>query len=326
MVKVSKSPTQRRQKKANKAFNKRPVATTAQYRAMLDKHALAYARLLANPCDADLVHPLYATGNAGYLIRTKQFVLGGGNASAVDFYSAFSPSGLSSSTTSNSMWTHAYTGTTALTMGVAAGGLGPSYLGTGLVASYRPVAGCIKVHYSGAESVRSGTISVGITTSPLLVNGEGAGAEPQYRPLAVRSVRLGTEPVELRWLPLDPSDQEYTTMLAPVVGGPGTTLFVLGSNVPPGSVTLECDFVWEWTPELVQGLPAAISSPKSNSTLAQVLNYLGGSVGLARFATSMLMAGPIVGGLASSAIMTGGGIMASVGTAINRFNKANMRQ
>ena len=251
--------------------------------ASLDSAALKYARLLSDPCNADLCHPVYAGTEGGYLVRLKSFLTAGGSGSAVDSITCFNPFGRND--TGFQQWCATYAS--------AGGGLGNvsefgsmPWLSTGGVGYYRPVAGCLKVHYIGAELERKGLVSL-IVGKQQCQYGDAYGSTTADAlvPTSAKTVRLGSEPHELRWAPMTPDDTEYSTQYQP--GGSytpvgvvkGTVLTVIVQGAPAGSVRLEVDFVYEWLPEYSSGLVNSITTPPSRNTLNDVLRAIGNAAG-----------------------------------------------
>lgn len=285
-----KTTQQRKKQQKPQSVNARKGALGVRPRAVLDKHALAYARLLEDPCRADLTYPVYSAGTAGYLTRVKQVVLLGGNSGAADGYTAFVPGGDADVTDMYGMWHHGWSaGGGAL--GVIAGATGPSFLRSTAVGSYRPIAGCLKVHYTGSELNRAGMISVGIVNQLQLAAGETIlNPITAFVPSSAKTVRLGSEPHEVRWVPTNATDQAFSSSTQPAAGGTfsfSTVVYVMAQGVPPGTCSVECDFVYEWQPDTTQGMEHTVEAPRSANTLADVLRVLGEAYGgLTAFATS----------------------------------------
>lgn len=295
MAKSKRSASKKQQgnQQAAKTGRKRRVQSI---RAGLDKAALDYARLLEDPCRADLVRPTYNFGSSGYLARVKQIVAIGGNSGAVDAYTAFAPANdADNATSSGSMWHHGYSTTTGGTLGTLTGANGPAWLRSSNVGYYRPVAGCLKVHYTGSELSRSGLISLGLAPGLALAAGEtGVGSVSGIVPSTAKTVRLGSEPHEVRWLPLSSDDQIFAASDQPTTGGysvlGSSVVYVLAQGVPAGTVNVEVDFVYEWVPDMAyasSSMEVSISPPPSRNTLADVLRFLDQAYGgLQAFATS----------------------------------------
>lgn len=292
---MAKQKRNKQKKKQQQAPGRarRSMAVSA-YKAGLDKAALDYAKLLEDPCRADLVRPVYNFGTSGYLCRVKQVVTLGGNSAAVDAYTAFMPGGEADSTVGTGMWHHGYAAAAGGSLGTITGQIGPAFLRTGTVGHYRPVAGCLRVHYTGTELNRSGMVSLGIAPSAMVVSGEtGVGTVATMVPSSTRTVRLGSEPHEVRFLPLSSTDQLYSSSSEPQTGTFAfgcTVLYVLAQGVPAGTVNVELDFVYEWVPNMdfsASSMEITIAAPPSRNTLADVLRFVSDAYGgLQAFATS----------------------------------------
>jgi len=266
------------------------VKTASRPRTMLDQHALAYAKLLADPCGADLVHPPHMYGSSGYLTRLKAIVTAGNNGGAVDSYTAFVPTGDPNGVSSLSQFQFGYSTTAGGALGTITGASGLNFLAQPVVGQFRPVAGCAKVHYTGSELNRSGTVTLGVLPQLAIAAGEVATAASNYVNNNMRTVRLGSEPHEVRWLPLSPADERWYSAdetLVPGTSDWGTSLVVYVQNAPAGSVTIEVDFVYEWVPGATQGITQTVIAPKSANTTKDVLRFVSNAAGgLAEFATS----------------------------------------
>jgi len=280
--------TQKRKNANAKPKGKRKGSRGATH--ALDAGAMAWARLLDDPCGAPLARPCYGLSASGTLTRVKQIVLLGGNTGAVDGFTFFQPTGRVDLTTSGCMVGHGYSITTGGALGVITGAAGPSFLSSTMVGSYRPVAGCIKALYTGTELNRSGIISVGIWTENQLPVGSTPSATAYTLSLgALDRARTGERQHEVKWVPAMPYDQVYAANASGAMGGVyanATVIWVAGYNVPAGSVSVEIDFVYEIIPEAGYGAPSIEAAPSRNSA-QQVLSFLSEAAGgLTRWAIS----------------------------------------
>lgn len=257
----------------------------------LDKPAMDYARLLSDPCNAELVHPLYGSSAAGYLVRTKQIIQAGLNAAAVDSITAFNPVGKANKGDDvESMWCTGYSSSSGGSFGTTAGSQGPQFL-IMQAGAYRPVAGCLKVLYNGSELNRSGTVSYIHMPNKVYSSTETLSSNvDDLIPGSSKTVRLGSEPHEFRWVPINPRDQQFTSDTDPMqtVGQTdvGSQMVILIRGAPAGSVTIEATFVWEWTPITNVGTanaafstPIELATPRTSTTVSTVLKYLSDAAG-----------------------------------------------
>lgn len=289
------------QPKATKRRNERPS---------LDAHALRYRALLADPCNAPLVAPPYEVAGSGYFIRVHQ-VLALAN---VDGIVQFNPTGLSSSTDSFAMWHIGSSASTGGALGTIGGNTGPNILYStgGLVRAYRPVAGCIKLMYTGSELNRQGTIFPIISQKgPVLRSGRTSTSSlTNYLTAFGPGSRLGSRVHEVKWVPTNTIDEMFVgqsdgddTLNAPYGG---TTVGFAYQNVPSGTLSVEMTFVYEWVPVSYIGPSSStVAISPSRNTVHDVLRSIGNVAGFVYGAVQKY--GPTV------AEIVGGGINSMAG-------------
>lgn len=251
----------------------------------LDDNAKRYAALLSDPCNADLTYPVYSGSTSGYLVRLKQFLTAGGNSNAVDSYTAFCPTFSADGTITEAyrMIAAGYSSNTGGSLGTIVGYGAMPFLNSSVVGHYRPVAGCLKVHYTGSELNRSGIIHLSVGP-PSIIGGEtGVGSVTSFIPNTAKSVRLGSEPHEVKWFPASTSDEGFTSANQPGDQGgawlTGTALMLYVVGAPAGSVQIEVDFIFEWTPNPDANIQMSFRAPPSTNTTAQVIKALGDAAG-----------------------------------------------
>lgn len=253
----------------------------------LDNGAHKWAELLNNPCGAEMVHPVYSTGNGGLLSRVRQVVVAGNNGGAVDSVTCFIPNGVANSPGNFSQWVFGYASAAGGSLGTFTGTTGPAFLGSQAVGTYRPVAGCIRAYYTGTELNRSGLVSYMLApTSPFNVGNVNSFNAAYFRPLFQKTVRIGDSAMEARWLPLSTSDESWTTSfngpLAPPVlssGDLGSALVVLVEGATAGSIQVEIDFCYEWQPNAYSQLNIPVAAPVSVNTTGHVIKALADKFG-----------------------------------------------
>lgn len=254
----------------------------------------SYLRLLADPCGAEMVRAPYLGTGSGYLMRTKTWVPTNQSTGAVDFYAEIHPGGVSTTGGTNTMGSYGYSTTTGGSLGSASPIYFPTFLNSSTVGYFRPVAGCVRVHYLGSEMERRGMIGVSLTTGLQVFPTETIGFNTSDAMGSMqRTVRLGTEAIEVRYVPQE-SDGEWSSFTqiqptTPVLNWKGSSLQVVGQNIPAGSVTMEVTFVWEWqvstqsaTYGSATGMQPTLVKPPSY-TLNDALSKIGDVV---KFATS----------------------------------------
>lgn len=170
-------------------------------RPQLDKDAAQYAALLANPIGANLVHPIYAGGDGGYLFRADSTFVVGYEAGATCGYAQWTP-GAVGPTGSDIVYgssTLANAAVTATNIGGANGSPGYTFL-TGNSSGARVVAACMQLAYVGSEQTRAGRIHYGQTTGGLIDAGDTptvdgvAGSLPNWERTPQDVIQLNLRP------------------------------------------------------------------------------------------------------------------------------------
>lgn len=270
MVKSKKNP----RPKGSKA-SKKKITVIAPGKT-LDSGAMDYARLLADPCNAPLVHPVYAGGDAGFLFRAESFVTFGT---------------LAGETAGVVHWTPGYvnaSGTQLLALGSAAGGtagtaasFGSSSPGNAFLTSnargVRCVAACLKVTFPGSESARAGRVHYGHTQAGLLDLSDSVTPDNIAQTLQHYS-RTPTDTIELIWKP-GAADTEFNDPGSSAHGqlrdrkGSITVAF---AGLPAAvGLTFHLTAVYEWTPAPGLGVAHnALGKNRSRNTLDDVVDSL----------------------------------------------------
>lgn len=267
------------QKKATAAKSKKGGRQLSTTPAGLDAWGQAYARLLRNPCGADLVHPVYTGGGGGYLVRVEKDFLVATTLSSTVTWGWFCPSNMSSTVGAT---TYGVLSTTSdLNVASAVGGTvatQPGYTFLSSVAkAVRCVSACLQVSYPGSELNRSGVVGLGTST---LANVAGANSAADMRTLASKVTRTPDGVLEVKWSPNDVS-QRYVDPNETGVGGNGEddfpALFWTAAGLPADvGLRVRLVVVYEWLPKSTMGV---ISAPgdtvtRSRNTLNNVLNAL----------------------------------------------------
>jgi len=266
---------------AKKIKNKkqRPSRTVVRVggptRGALDSAALAYAKLIADPCNAPIVHPVYSGTEGGYLFRAESFFsvgTAGGHTSGVVSYT---PGAIGN--TNNELCGFGSTSpTTSVTPVDLSGVPGKAFLQSN-ASVVRCVAACMKVTYNGSESSRSGRIHYGHGSGALVPNGVPttvdavAQALPNYTRTPPQEIELVWKPNDADQLTRDPNQSQAAQDLER-----RAALVVAFAGLPPDAgLTFRLTTVWEWQPEVNKGIsvPNLSKSPSSN-TLDDVVNHL----------------------------------------------------
>lgn len=254
-------------------------------RAMpLDSEALAYARLLSDPCHAPLVHPVFQGAEGAYLIRfqtTNSYGISAGTTSGVYHWI---PSiinvtgGLNSSSMFLESTSPAINGTATAESSLYTPGA--SFLPTN-AAQYRCVAACITIQWAGSELTRAGQISYGNTTGSLFQPGQ-AFTPGIIFPLLNHTERTPAGVVELKWRP-GVVDQQFVSAQS-AVSNPTTsdtsrnsalTVFYQGLPAGGAGLLITKTAVYEYIPSVALGVTTTPNSRNmSTNTLDQVINHL----------------------------------------------------
>lgn len=169
---------------ATRPLRSAPVRT----RGRLDQYGAAWARLLADPCNAPMTSPCYPSIGTGQFIRVHNIFspMTGANDS---LQMTICPG-------SNQVW---YGQTVAGTGGNINA---PVTLFNALTNydSYRCVAACAKIKYVGPESSRRGLVGLGVNPNALFNSGDFMSSE-QLLNLCQQVSRTGEQLHEVKWAP-----------------------------------------------------------------------------------------------------------------------------
>lgn len=266
---------QQKKKKASGAMTRRPSAPTSG----LDAWGAAYARLLRNPCGAELAHPVYSGGSGGYLVRVEKDFLVATTLTSTCSYGWFAPSNMSPTNGATTFGT--FDTTSDLNSGSAVGAAAEEQPGFAFLSSVaqgvRCVSACLQVSYPGAELNRSGIVGLGTTT---LAIAAGANTAAGMRTLATKVARTPDGVLEVKWTPNDAA-QHYVNPNDSNASGnfedDFPALFYTAAGLPAGvGLRVRLVAVYEWLPRSTMGV---IGTPgdnvtKSRNTLNHVINAL----------------------------------------------------
>lgn len=312
---VSKKP---KNKKSGVRVRMPQPKPKASIRGGLDKHAMDYARLLADPCNADLVMPVSNVTGTGNIIRTRVFINPG--TSAVDSIIELAPMRFAGNGDPgpNPIRAPIVWGSSNTT-GVAPANLYNGGLSGAIssAAAARAIAACIKVHYTGSELNRQGLVAtnltnqyaltaIGPTSGDLAPVGDFIYSFPSIH-------RVGEVKHEVRWVPTQVNDLDFVPNTATMVSGSpefeinGGAIQVGVTGAYPGTITYEVIIVWEvqyGNDDGPSGLVSSVRVDRSRNTMKDVLQALGD---LTKWATDPDTASRFkrIGGMAFGAIRTG---------------------
>lgn len=240
----------------------------------LDAYAAQYARLLADPCGAAVVHPVYSGAEAGFLFRAESVLTLGTGATDTSGILHWVP-GYANSNNSE-LGVAAAAGPSALVT-IAANGNSPGkpFLGTNAFGA-RCVAACIKVIYPGNEQGRSGRVHYGHTQASFADIGDANFSIDNYALGLQHYTRTPPEAIEVIWRP-GHADQEFND---PAAGSTATlrdrksALTVAWAGLPVATgLTFYLTAVYEWTPRPSIGVSAnATGKNPSQNTLDEVID------------------------------------------------------
>lgn len=233
----------------------------------LDNNALAFRRLLVDPCHADMVMPCYQGLGSGQLRRFRSLIA--------------SPTGavegcIIVSLATNSFWQASHvagTQGTNYTFNPSAV-LFPSTVLQATGAQSRPVAGCIKVRYTGAETARAGQLGLATVPGPFRGPGNVSTAIADLARCPVIN-RFGDVMHEVKFVPTT-GDESFEVSAVSTVGS-NNCLVVVYRGIPANSLQIETTAVYE-VEVTDENMPITGVPPQSNNTLNQVLTSLGPAV------------------------------------------------
>lgn len=293
------APSQRKKK----AQKKQPPRSRPRMRSNinLDAQALAYARLLADPCNAPLVHPVYAGGDAGFLVRADSVLTVGNVTTETAGFLHWTPGYINSNNTELLIGA-APTATTATVATASSGGPAKGFLAANAKAT-RCVAACVTVTYPGSESSRSGRVHFGHTQASL-IDSTLTYQPDQVAPLLQNFSRTPAESFEIFWKP-GAADTEFNDPeepASPLLRDRKSSITVSWAGLPVTTgLTFHFTAVYEWIPGVNRGV-ATNSNGKNRSanTLDQVLDTLiGRGFSFVRSAAHAAGGGLMAGGIAA---------------------------
>lgn len=241
----------------------------------LDPLGASYARLLADPCGAPLVHPVYPGGDAGFLFRADAVLSFGGGGTETCGYVHWTPGYVNSTNSDLLVGT-----TTGPAVAVAAstngGGPGKAFLAANAYGA-RCVAACVKISYPGAESSRSGRLHYGHTQGGTIDSGDSITVD-SVAPLLQHYTRTPPEVVEVVWRPgiADTEFNDPSVAAVPTLKDRKSSITVAWAGIPVSTgMTFHFTAIYEWTPRPATGVSTNTSGKnQSNNTMDQVLDAL----------------------------------------------------
>jgi hypothetical protein len=241
---------------------------------VLDEAARCWARLLNDPCNAPLCHPVYAGGNGGILVRAQAYTAYTVPAGDTATYIAWAPGALLTSKGAVAA------DTTVLTLNPLAADFVPAsgYL-TNNAGSVRAVAACLKVTWLGTELNRQGYCRFGnINFSDLGIPGTTSVTIAGLSQLCEASCRMPEDGLEIKWRPNDFDQQTTQPGFGDAQtdnGRRGAILLAVTGTPAASQYIVETTCVYEYQPTLAVGITAATASgTRSVNTMDHVIEAL----------------------------------------------------
>lgn len=240
----------------------------------LDRAAVAYAKLLTDPCNAPLAHPVYGGADGSYLIKAEAIITLGSSAGATCGAFQWTPGAMGQN---NLEFTAGETGSPSTSFASAGFALAPgkTYLGANATAM-RCVAACATVTYPGTELNRSGMIHYGHCPGGVFNAGAGYTVD-QLAPVVQHSERTPSNVVEVLWVPSsndmlwrDPSTNATTQEVERK-----NAILVAWRGLPAATgLTIKLTAVYEYKPQVGLGITTPSMSDTSTNDLQEVLAWL----------------------------------------------------
>jgi len=281
----AKKAAQTSKPKPPKGNSRRRMANVPKSVRSLDAPAVAWLRLLNDPCYGRLTHPVYPGADGGYLSRFESEYTFGTSVGQTAGVIGFIPGTLPNSVFNG----FGISDATAVNLGDNSASFGPGYnYLRGVANSVRCVSACMQVAWPGSELNRQGFVTLGQSTGAVIAeaaNGFGATAvtPASLRPLCHLRTRMPETMAEVKWRPTL-SDAQWHDPLVPATYGrlnEAGALVATFANLPlDGSgngVGVRVRFIvtYEWIPRGAQGLTSGFDDrARSANSLDDVINTL----------------------------------------------------
>lgn len=251
----------------------------------LDRPALEWAHLLADPCNAKLVYPCYPSGNGGtVLVRFENDQVVANGATEVAAFGVWAP-GFGLSTTNVTAQTSDTLGSLLTPSTLVAPG--DTFLKNNGNA-VRCVAACLQISYPGSELNRAGIVGIGVAPAdtailnlPTAAGGGNINATAQgYRVASQHVERMPQSIVECKWFPGEADQTAYSypypTAYAPGLQGRNAIIWSASGFPVSTGVRIRMVAVYEINLFSNAGIPSvqAIAPPVSAFQTSHVLRYL----------------------------------------------------
>lgn len=267
----------------------------------LDAPGLAYARLLADPCNAPLCHPTYGGANGGLLFRARSVFSVNAAAGATAGFLHWTPGAIGTTNSEVAFAEYATTATSGVAAGLGSAAPGKAFL-AGTSTSYRPVAACMQVFYLGSETSRQGFVMLDHTLGGFIDLGGSYSTDLLSRGLSQYSRTPGSCS-EIVWKPAmgDETWIDPSAVTANVDKDRRGSVTLAWGGLPAAvNLSIVLTAVYEWEPSPAAGLaPATESRSTSRNDVRQVMDYLqSAGTKFVRGVASDAAMGALAGGIA----------------------------
>lgn len=297
--------------KANKAKRPRVVGPSRMRGLSLSDAGTRYARLLADPCNGDLVHGPFGDGLGGMVARfEKEYVI---NNSATDTaaFIAWIPT-IGDVLISNGPLTSS---TDVITTVNLLTGSRPGFDFLSANASHvRPLAACMQVYWPGSELNRQGIVSLG--RQPAEFTNDPNLTVERLRAQANYIKRMPNDVFEIVWRPTEADLVGREWVASPTVPHGATALVATATSIPVGTgIRIRLVGVYEWLPDPASGFKNTIVRTPQPHRLADILAYLDR-------AGDWMSGTAHAAGRAISSLAGGVGSIMALGNGANRIGRA----
>lgn len=274
---MAKTKPNKTKGKARQRTASRSVVLAKRVQAGFDAAAKAYAKLLLDPCNAPLVHPI-GCPTGGILVRAQSVAsLGGPTLTAGVFH--WTPGALGANNV-ELLISSVLDQNTATAFATSPSAPGKIFL-NGNASSVRCVAACVKVMWDGAESARSGRIAYGNSIGGYL-DLSSTTTPAAVIPALETMERTPQTKAEIRWCPneFDLAYTDPTVNTSQAEKDRRSAITVAAVNFPANSyMVLEMTAVYEYLPAPATGIAMNTrSTTRSANTFHQVISAINAAV------------------------------------------------
>jgi len=257
------------------------MVSAKQLLAGLDEPAKAWARLIADPCNAPLASPCYPTSSGGSLIRVERDTIMSTSSTSTAGACIFTPA-LFDNTGASSLCSVA-TIDTATDNGNNPFSNQYGYQpGNGNVSwdTVRPVAACMQLMWPGSELNRQGVVSLAVVPTAAVYQGTGGVSVQSLRQASPVVTRMPDSVVEVKWRPGEADNQFSATQIADVnIESAGrNSLLATWSGIPVSTgIRVRMVVVYEVTFVASSGYVTSVtttSAPSSKNSINDIFHAL----------------------------------------------------